>query len=104
MPENETPPIVRAVSPVRYGPRPLKPNRSFDPEAAVHSSGDFVATSCTPGREVTAMHKTMPLDAAALVQTANLWETSSIPLEDQTGPPSVRVLPTDPSIGARHQS
>jgi hypothetical protein len=50
------------------------------------------------------MHKTMPLDAAALVHTANLWEASSIHLEDQTGPPSVRVLPTDPSIGARHQS
>jgi hypothetical protein len=45
------------------------------------------------------MHKTMPLDAAALVQTANLSEISSIRLEDQTGPSSVRVLQTDHRSG-----
>ena len=51
----ERDPLFASSSPARYAPRPLKPDRSFKPEAAVHSRVSFVATRCTHGREVTTM-------------------------------------------------
>ena len=47
--------LFASSSPARRAPRRLKPDRSFNPKAAVHSLVGFVATRCTHGREVTTM-------------------------------------------------
>ena len=104
MPENETPPIVRAVFACTVCTTPFETKLILQPG----SSGTFVCRFCGDELHSWSGSYGYAQDHAArcrgLSTDRQSVETSSIPLEDQTGPPSVRVLPTDPSIGARHQS